>query len=409
MTKNKKLKNHGFDTNPIPYVGQNPFYPDAIKKTCLATDVENILNDNEIISDHDEKMRIPTIDPFELSDDDKVFDFTKAKTSVLIKASDDEIEKMYSALEKYRNDVIPKCPEYKSFSISKVDKWKKVMYRGIIIGKELEKVISKAENFEVLFYQNEHVASFVYNLNDMKQHIFVSDKYSQYCDYISAANALSHGFISEDLTKILFRYKEYMMENVVAQMHPVVQPDKPILSKQSMLEEEELEQEGITTEAADIDKDIKPIVDKLNKKGYKVKYSCSGHNKTRIKEDDYRDGIYKGDIYSTARLMFKEIYDLPDAPEFWRLKQVDGCSYMNLENLPYNTKDGTPEEAFEKWKVAYMASLKDWVDKLDSKEDSKIEPQKDMEDMDKEEKEDKSKVVDESVYDILNDIFEDIM
>lgn len=42
----------------------------------------------------------------------------------------------------------------------------------------------------------------------------------------------------------------------------------------------------------DIDDDIKGLIEKLNRKGYKTKYSCSGHGGSRSKKDVYRDGVY---------------------------------------------------------------------------------------------------------------------
>ena len=53
-----------------------------------------------------------------------------------------------------------------------------------------------------------------------------------------------------------------------------------------------------------------------------------------------------------------------DIPKFWHLRDVDGCSYLDISPLKYDDKDGTPDEAFAKWKDDYMKSLKEWVDWL---------------------------------------------
>ena len=408
---NNKLAKSGFDTREIPYVGQNPFYNDEHKKVCLDCDIEKIMNDDTIMK-HDNAMRIPTINPYELSDESKAFNYSKSKMVMLSKVKVDEVESIYGALEKYKADTFPNCPDYKDLSICKKDTWTSVIYRGIKGSQAFNDAISKAHNYEVLFYKENHVASFIYDDVDLKQYVFMSDEYEKYITYYASANALAHGYISEDLVKILYRYKEIVTENVVAQMHPVVQPDKTLLTKDKMIETEENEDDIETlTEEAKIDDDIKDTVDSLNKKGYKTKYSCSGHNHTRIKDDNYRDGIYKGNLYTTARIVFNTLYELPDAPEYWNIKQVDGKSYMNVKPLPYNTKDGTPEQAFIKWKDLYMASLKEWVKKLDNKKDAKNESEKNLDNMNKKVPKDKTtnEIVDESVEVFIDDLFFDLM
>lgn len=113
----------------------------------------------------------------------------------------------------------------------------------------------------------------------------------------------------------------------------------------------------------DIDADIRPIIDKLNRLGYDTKYSCSGHTKTRIKEDGFRNGIYNGSLYSTARIVFAKDYKL-NPPKGWKKKQFDGKIGFYTEPKTYQYKDGVPDDAFEKWKEEYMTSLREWVDKL---------------------------------------------
>lgn len=117
-------------------------------------------------------------------------------------------------------------------------------------------------------------------------------------------------------------------------------------------------------ETHDIDDDIKPVVEMLNRLGYNVKYSCSGHNRTRIKEDNYRDGIYHGKLYTTARITFDKKYDFKSAPEGWYFNKNSDKSSMYVRAFSYDKKDGTPDEAFENWKSNYMKALKNWVDNL---------------------------------------------
>ena len=114
----------------------------------------------------------------------------------------------------------------------------------------------------------------------------------------------------------------------------------------------------------DIDDDIKSLIVKLNSKGYKTKASCSGHVNTRIKEDTYRDGEYNGKLYTTARIVFDGKYDLPNAPSLWETRDAGGNSAIYVKQKHLNDSDGAPNDAFDKWKVLYMNSLKKWIDRL---------------------------------------------
>lgn len=116
----------------------------------------------------------------------------------------------------------------------------------------------------------------------------------------------------------------------------------------------------------DIDEDIRSLVDKLNQKGYKTKYSCSGHTKARIKEDGLRNGIYNGKLYTTARIVFDDDYKL-SPPKGWKVKTFDGKIGIYPIAPNYEYKDGVPDDAFEKWKNDYMAELKLWVNDLPDK------------------------------------------
>ena len=124
--------------------------------------------------------------------------------------------------------------------------------------------------------------------------------------------------------------------------------------------------DGVITEAANMEDEIKPIVDKLNEKGYKVKYASPGHKNLRKKEDKEPDGVYYQKLYSDARVMFADKYSFGDAPKYWHWRDVDECSYLDITPLKYDKKDGSPYEAFAKWKVNYMNSLKTFVDGLET-------------------------------------------
>ena len=120
----------------------------------------------------------------------------------------------------------------------------------------------------------------------------------------------------------------------------------------------------LLNEAANIEEEIKPIINELNRKGYKTKYSSPGHSKLRKKEDRFRDGNYYGKLYSDARIMFDGKYNFPSAPKYWMWKNVDGNDYLDIVPIEYDEEDGTPDEAFNTWKKYYMDSLKNYVSSL---------------------------------------------
>lgn len=137
----------------------------------------------------------------------------------------------------------------------------------------------------------------------------------------------------------------------------------------------EFSMEVMVTESEDhdIDEDIKSTISVLNRLGYSVKYSCSGHNKTRIKEDNYRDGVYHGKMYTTARITFDKKYNFKSIPDGWYENKNSDKTSIYVRAFSYDPKDGTPNEAFEKWKASYMKALKDWVDNLDKADDNNDE------------------------------------
>lgn len=121
----------------------------------------------------------------------------------------------------------------------------------------------------------------------------------------------------------------------------------------------------------DIDEDIKSTLTLLERNGYKVKYSCSGHHKSRIKEDNYKDGVYHGKLYTTARITFDGKYEFKTLPDGWYENKNADVTSIYVRPMTYDPKDGTPNEAFDKWKSSYMTALKNWADHLgESKETS---------------------------------------
>lgn len=119
----------------------------------------------------------------------------------------------------------------------------------------------------------------------------------------------------------------------------------------------------VLTEAKKPDDGIMEILAILNKKGYKTKYSCSGHKKS-WKEDKNDDGIINGVLSSSARIMFKDDYNFPKPPKYWGFKVVDGKDYLYVLPVSHNAKKEDNEKAFNAWKNKYMGTLRTWVENL---------------------------------------------
>ena len=113
-----------------------------------------------------------------------------------------------------------------------------------------------------------------------------------------------------------------------------------------------------------IDEGIKDILVKLNKLGYKTKYSCTGHSPTRLKRDGKKDGIYHGKLYTTARINFDKIYDFATLPDNWYQSNDGDITSIYVKPCNYDTSDGSVDTAFDNWKKRYMNALDKWVDEL---------------------------------------------
>lgn len=126
-----------------------------------------------------------------------------------------------------------------------------------------------------------------------------------------------------------------------------------------------------------IDEGIKDILIKLNKLGYKTKYSCTGHSRTRLGRDGKNDGVYQGKLYTTARINFDKVYDFTTLPKGWYQSNDGDITSIYVKPCEYDKKDGDVTEAFNKWKERYMYALNSWVDDLQpkgkTKEDSAFE------------------------------------
>ena len=155
------------------------------------------------------------------------------------------------------------------------------------------------------------------------------------------------------------------------------------------------------TEAANIDKDMKPIIEKLNKKGYKTKYSCAGHPGSFSKKDSNHDNVSYGRRYSYAHIMFDGNYNFPGAPKHWYFRTVDGKDYLDIREPHVSDAKHRNSEDGAEWKDKYMDTLKTWVDNLPSANDS--------EDIHVDKKGTKDDVVTESVSEAMERTYEEMM
>ena len=118
-----------------------------------------------------------------------------------------------------------------------------------------------------------------------------------------------------------------------------------------------------------ISPEIKPIVDIFNKKGYKVKYASPGYSSERKKNDRDKDGVYYGKTYSTARVMFDGPYSLPTAPDGWHIREVDGCTYLDVNPKSANKpSDKDLQERHDE----LLASLQKYAEDLEPYKSDKV-------------------------------------
>jgi len=128
---------------------------------------------------------------------------------------------------------------------------------------------------------------------------------------------------------------------------------------------DEENKDSVIKESRDISPEIQDVVTLLNNKGYKTVSSSPGYEKYRNKRDTYKDGIKYDSLYTTARIVFEEDYDI-SAPPGWEKRKFDGKIGIYPEPRKYRYKDGVPDKAFEEWKNDYMSTLRGWAEKLKS-------------------------------------------
>lgn len=142
----------------------------------------------------------------------------------------------------------------------------------------------------------------------------------------------------------------------------------------AVLDASDFTQEMMEASKADIDSEIKSIIELLNRLGYKTKYSSAGYREERSKDDRDKNGVYYGKLYTTARITFDGNYKFNKLPEGWYQNFNSDTTAIYVKPFTYDEKDGSPDEAFSKWKSKYIEALKDWAENLeDAKENRTTE------------------------------------
>ena len=166
-------------------------------------------------------------------------------------------------------------------------------------------------------------------------------------------------------TDIEKRIEQLNRETMMPPVLPPVNPEEERCIVESGEEE-------VFLEAAKIDDDIKDIVDTLNEKGYTVKYSCSGHPSSRAKNDNKRDGVRYGKLYTTARIVFDKIYDFPNIPTGWEKKILDeDKTAIYVKEPEFKIINGLPLTQYYNWKKKYMYHLEKWAKELPKENETK--------------------------------------
>lgn len=175
--------------------------------------------------------------------------------------------------------------------------------------------------------------------------------------------------------------------------------------------------DALFTEAPDeVADEIEPIIDKLNDKGYKTKYSSPGYKTEfkHLKGDIDKDGLYNGKLYSSARIQFDGDYKFPEAPKGWNWKTVDKNDYLQVTGKHTNDPE---DNDFASWKKDYLKSLSDWVDELPDRKNADSDASNDIPDAGpdptpepKEESVlDSNTMIDDIMHTILNESMLDVM
>lgn len=322
----------------------------------------------------------------------KNFSFKKVKVDPVDSLGKDDKERIKNVLalysKKYKDAPDITKLNRKKVSSKEIDNVKDEETRELL--KSLDSYFSS--NFksgegdnEIDYWEDDnHEIIFGAIISGNSGNIFINPKYSKHSNFLkSSLTVLANDYPADAINWAKEMYKVFDLD--IKDM------------KESVIDSLSSLSVDLIQEKADLDEEMKPIVDKLNEKGYKVKYASPGHKNLRKKEDKEPDGVYEGKLYSDARIMFDKEYNMGEAPEGWKWRTVDGCSYLDIKDKTHDPENDkrTPDEIFSEWKKEYMDSLRKFVDELkpngSSNDDSSTE---------------KESPVEESVDDIINDLME---
>lgn len=185
----------------------------------------------------------------------------------------------------------------------------------------------------------------------------------------------------KEITGTEYLYLEEAMKDIehLCRISGIVTPDLSVKDSEDLFVFEGYDEDSSNDSSffedgdKSIDEDIKPIIKKLNEKGYKTISSCSGHPSARSKDDRFRDGVKYKKLYSTARVVFDKIYDFPSIPTGWSKKVMEEDQRVGIYVDPPEFKiiNGLPEKQYANWKKRYMRSLEKWADELPNEGDTK--------------------------------------
>lgn len=182
---------------------------------------------------------------------------------------------------------------------------------------------------------------------------------SSACDVLMASMESGNDSVSED-----------EIQSALAVVKNVIMTETAC---EAVLDAAEFEEMMEAASKEDIDPDIKSTIELLNRLGYKTKYSSAGHREERSKDDRDKNGVYYGKLYTTARITFDGNYKFDQLPKGWYQNFNSDKTGIYVKPFSYNEKDGTPDEAFAKWKSEYIGALKDWAENLKDAKDTKSE------------------------------------
>ena len=377
------MDNNVFDTAPFAYVGNNKYYQDLtddeksqlkalknIKPSPLPSSEEVEESSASVVGQMIpqpglEESTDPDINDVlaDVADDEKNIKTPEGETDMYI---DDEFDLLKESL----NDIDTGASVY--FEASKFIESLKSKFKKDDVTSEPQfdksKVIHAAKVYTTMRLAGARVKLAVAKnskikgtaeYRDLQRKLIAAEKEYRKCkkelskDEVNAVNEYIAGFDSTFNKKI------------DAQIQDIKDAKAAAKTVKESVKVEGCKSEVVTEK--DLDPEMKPLIEKLHRKGYKTTASSSGHNNLVANDDVNKNGVRDERLYSDARLVFAGKYNLGKAPKYWYWKKVDNgdkVDYLDIEEMHYDTTPGGPSKAFQDWKIKYMKSLSEWIDSL---------------------------------------------